>query len=106
MTDPKFPVESCSGQKELIAAAWLFGMYSAFKARGITKSIDRSEFFKHVNTAFAVTKGLVFNPIPVCEMVSYVESLSDRMSPPIVFEVYRPERESPLHAFCAGSSSR
>lgn len=66
-----------------IAAFWLLGVAGAFRIRGFPKWLDRQEFFRHEDTALKVSRNAAFTPMPLWELVPYVERLSQRISPPL-----------------------
>lgn len=73
-----------------IAAYWLLGVHGAWSIRGIPKWVDRQELFKHYTTALAVARGGTFRgPRVIWELMTYVEKLSARVTPPIRFDTQR-----------------
>lgn len=74
--------------KAMQAAFWLLGVQGAWSHRGRPKWVDRQELARHYKTAVEVAGGGTFRgPLVIYELMSYVEKLSAKVTPPIRFNL-------------------
>lgn len=77
---------SDTDKQSLLAAYWLIGVQGAWAHRGQPKWVDRRELAQHYQTAVELAGGGTFRgPLVIWELLSYVEKLSAKVTPPLRF---------------------